>query len=193
MSRGRHIEAMPHELMCEPLEWLFAEHYRHRQFCVLIEQVAAATAPPRDEMAEIIDFLRYELPLHVIDEEEDLFPLLRRRALPEDELDKVLGVLSADHKADIVNAAQLRALLEKALETGVPPGLAPEGRRLMLAFASGERRHIALENAIILPIARMRLRSDDLRNLALRLAARRGVVLILPTPAALPSPLAVTT
>lgn len=192
MSRERHIEPMPHELMHEPLEWLFAEHYRHRQLCALIEQVAAATAPPRDEMAEIIDFLRYELPLHVIDEEEDLFPLLRRRALPEDELDKVLGVLSADHKADIVNAAQLRALLEKALETGVPPGLAPDGRRLMLAFASGERRHIALENAIILPIARMRLRPDDLRNLALRLAARRGVVLTLPA-AALLSPLAVAT
>lgn len=177
MSRERHIEPMPHALMHEPLDWLFAEHYRHRQLCALIERVASATLPLRDETAEIIDFLRFELPLHVIDEEEDLFPLLRRRALPEDELDKVLGVLSADHKADIVNAANLRVLLEAALESDTPPGHLPENRRLMLAFASGERRHIALENAVILPIARLRLGADDLRKLSLRLAARRGVVL----------------
>ncbi|HRO32094.1 MAG TPA: hemerythrin domain-containing protein [Brevundimonas sp.] len=177
MTRERHIEPMPVTLMHEPLEWLFAEHYRHRQLCALIERVATATVPLRDEIAEILDFLRFELPLHVIDEEEDLFPLLRRRALPEDELDKILGVLSADHKADMVNAAQLRALLETAQQTGVPPGGQPDNRRLMTAFASGERRHIALENAVILPIARLRLRPEDLRNLALRLAARRGVVL----------------
>lgn len=177
MTRERHIEPMPPELMHEPLDWLFSEHYRHRQLCALIERVAGATVPLRDETAEILDFLRFELPLHVIDEEEDLFPLLRRRALPEDELDKVLGVLSADHKADMVNAANLRVLLETALETGAPPGHTLENRRAMLAFASGERRHIALENAIILPIARLRLTADDLRKLALRLAARRGVVL----------------
>lgn len=177
MTREHHIEPMPKELMHEPLDWLFAEHYRHRQLCTLIERVATASLLLRDETAEIIDFLRYELPLHIIDEEEDLFPLLRRRTQPEDELDKVLGVLSADHKADAVNAANLRDLLEAALRTGVPPGHTPENRRLMLAFAAGERRHIALENAVILPIARLKLGPDDLRKLALRLAARRGVVL----------------
>lgn len=176
-ARARHIEPMPQALLHEPLDWLFAEHYRHRQLCSLIERVATATAPLRDETAEIIDFLRFELPLHVIDEEEDLFPLLRRRCLSEDEVDKVLGVLSADHKADIVNAAGLRDLLQQALEAGRPPGMEPEHRRLMLAFAGGERRHIALENAVVLPIARLRLRPDDLRRLSLRLAARRGVVL----------------
>ena len=176
-NRDPLIEPMPPGLMHEPLEWLFAEHFRHRQLCGLIERVATASLPLREESSEIIDFLRYDLTLHIIDEEEDLFPLLRRRARPEDEIDKVLGLLSADHKSDAVNAERLREGLEAALEASLPAGHVPEVRRQLLAFATHERRHIALENAVVLPIARLRLSEADRRQLALRLAARRGVAL----------------
>lgn len=62
--------------MAEPLEWFFAEHFRHRQLCGMIDEVAAALAFDGARIAKIVDFLRYDLALHVIDEEEDLFPLL---------------------------------------------------------------------------------------------------------------------
>ena len=57
------------------------------------------------------------------------------------------------------------------------PGLDPARRKILSEFASQERRHLGLENAVILPIARLRLDADDLATLGRRLAARRGRVL----------------
>lgn len=176
-SENLRIEPLPPELVHEPLNWLFAEHYRHRQLCQLIERVGNATVLLRDEAREILDFLRQDMPLHIIDEEDDLFPLLRRRCQPADELDAVLGALSAEHRDDLEQARALTAGLERALEDGQPPGRDRDARRLFTEFALRERRHIALENAVVLPIARLRLTPADLRSLSIRLAARRGVLL----------------
>lgn len=183
MTHDPLIEPVPTSLLAEPLSWLFAEHYRHRQLCALIERIGTASVVLRDEMGEALAFLRHDLPLHVIDEEDDLFPLLRRRCGPEDELGRTLGILSADHRKDMDAAAILTALMEEALRTGRPPGGDLEARRRFVDFANQERRHIALENAIVLPIARLRLTPDDLAGLSRRLAARRGLV----APAAPPS------
>ena len=177
MSQIPRIEPLPPELVHEPLNWLFAEHYRHRQLCQLIERVGVATVLLREEVGEILAFLRHDMPLHVIDEEDDLFPLLRRRCQPADELDAVLGALSAEHRDDLEQARALIAALEQALADGRPPGHDRETRRLFTDFALHERRHIALENAVVLPIARLRLTAADLRSLSVRLAARRGVLL----------------
>lgn len=177
MSQSPRIEPLPPELVHEPLNWLFAEHYRHRQLCQLIERVGNATVLLRDEAEEILAFLRHDMPLHVIDEEDDLFPLLRRRCQPADELDAVLGAMSAEHRDDLEQARALIAGLERALEDGQAPGRDRETRRLFTEFALHERRHIALENAVVLPIARLRLTAADLRSLSIRLAARRGVLL----------------
>ena len=177
---GRTIEALPAGLLGEPLTWLFAEHYRHRQLCSLVERVGTATVLLRDEVEEALNFLRFDLPLHIIDEEDDLFPLLRRRCTAEDELGKALGALSADHREDIEAAARLIDLMERALESGDPPGGNLADRRHFKEFASRERRHIALENAVVLPIARLRLTPADLLNLARRMAARRGFAVALP-------------
>ncbi len=177
MTQALRIEPLPPELIHEPLNWLFAEHYRHRQLCQLIERVGNATVLLSDEAHEILAFLRHDMPLHVIDEEDDLFPLLRRRCLPADELDAVLGALSAEHHDDLDRARTLIAALERALADGQPPGHDREARRFFTEFARHERRHIALENAVVLPIARLRLTAADLRSLSVRLAARRGVLL----------------
>jgi hemerythrin-like domain-containing protein len=177
MTQGIWIEPLPPELIHEPLNWLFAEHYRHRQLCQLIERVGTATVLLADEAREILAFLRHDMPLHVIDEEDDLFPLLRRRCQPADELDAMLGALSAEHHDDLDRSRALIAALEQALADGRSPGRDRESRRLFTDFAQHERRHIALENAVVLPIARLRLTAADLRSLSIRLAARRGVLL----------------
>lgn len=177
MSQIPRIEPLPPELVHEPLNWLFAEHYRHRQLCQLIERVGVATVLLDEEAREILSFLRHDMPLHVIDEEDDLFPLLRRRCQPADELDAVLGALSAEHRNDLQQARALIVALEQALGGGGAPGHDRETRRLFTDFAQHERRHIAVENAVVLPIARLRLTAADLRSLSVRLAARRGVLL----------------
>src|SRR5690606_25217194 len=110
--RRTDIEEMPRHLLTEPLEWFFAEHFRHRQLCDLIDEVAAANVFDGERITKIVEFLRSDMPLHFIDEEEDLFPLLRRRCLPEDELEVVLGRLSAEHRNDIESAKVVRMHLE---------------------------------------------------------------------------------
>jgi hemerythrin-like domain-containing protein len=175
--RRTDIEDMPSHLLAEPLEWFFVEHFRHRQLCDVIDEVAKATVFDRERITGIVDFLRHDLPLHVIDEEEDLFPLLRRRCLPEDELEQVLGRLSAEHREDVETARAVRTILEDCLARRSAPGLDPAARKSMQAFASQERRHLGLENAVVLPIARLRLSQKDLRTLGARLAARRGLVI----------------
>ena len=44
--------------------------------------------------------------------------------------------------------------------------------RLGFDYAYGERRHLALENAVLLPLARRRLKAKDLEALAASLTAR---------------------
>lgn len=171
------IESLPPELVHEPLNWLFAEHYRHRQLCKIIEHIARSEAFDADRIVAALRFLRQDMPLHVLDEEEDLFPLMRRRAQPDDDLERILGDLGADHHADAERVQFLIEGLEAALNRKTAPASDAGLRPLLLIFVAHERRHVALENAIVLPIARLRLTPEDLRALSRRLAARRGVQL----------------
>ena len=171
----RRIEAMPAELITAPLDWLFAEHYRQRQLCRAMETAAGSAPPPSGLLPEIIDYLRHDLPLHVLDEEEDLFPLLRRRCPVEDDIHDVLGLLSSDHRAEAASGAHLADRLEAVSRGDDALPMTPDLVRSIGNFVQRERRHIALENAVVLPIARLRLTARDLSGLSRRLAARRGL------------------
>jgi iron-sulfur cluster repair protein YtfE (RIC family) len=169
------IESMPPDLVREPLNWLFAEHYRHRQLCKIIEAIAKSEAFDEPRTTAALTYLKTDMPLHVLDEEEDLFPLMRRRAQPDDDLERILGDLGADHHSDAERVKFLIEGLELALKTKTSPASDDVLRPLLLEFVAHERRHVALENAIVLPIARLRLTPEDLKALSRRLAARRGV------------------
>jgi iron-sulfur cluster repair protein YtfE (RIC family) len=171
------IEPTPPELLRHPLDFLFAEHYRHRQLCRILDHLAEAAAADLPLMARADDFIRYDLALHVIDEEEDLFPLLRRRCDPDDDIDQVIGRLSGDHRDDAALAKTVRQHLSTALAKGLPVWRMAHAARDLRQFARQERAHVALENAVVMPLARTRLRPEDLRALSGRLAARRGIYL----------------
>lgn len=171
------IERSPPALLKEPLEFLFAEHYRHRQMCKILDYLAAAPVFEAGLIASTDDFIRYDLALHVIDEEEDLFPLLRRRCSPEDDIEDVLGRLSADHALDQVLARAVRGVFSQALERRAPPASIAGAPEALRQLARQEKSHMALENAVVMPLARRRLTPDDLDALGQRLAARRGVTM----------------
>jgi hemerythrin-like domain-containing protein len=171
------IEEVPRNLLASPIDWFTAEHYRHRQFCALMHELAESQAFEPEALSAVIAFLRHELGRHVADEEEDFFPLLRRRALPEDDIEAVLERLSGEHDGDRAFAHSVRAHLERCLETHTSPGLDPSVALALGAFASQELRHLALENAVVMPLARMRLTREDLESLGRTLASRRGVEL----------------
>jgi iron-sulfur cluster repair protein YtfE (RIC family) len=169
------IEAMPAELLREPLVWFFAEHYRHRAACKRLRELARSVAFDEAALQDLLHFLNNDLPLHVIDEEDDLFPLLRRRCQADDQIEAVLGMLSGEHASDLHDAAAVRSLIATALTDCRGPAVYTEAAQLILPFCRSQERHIAVENAVVLPIARARLNEADLHNLGRRLAARRGL------------------
>ena len=160
-------------LLSNPLDFLFAEHFRHRELCNLLEELALATRQEALLTREIIAFLSHDMALHVQDEELDLFPLLRLRSTPEDGIERVLSALTAEHAGDRYLASVVVAGLQRALAEARPIAAQADLREAMIDLARNERRHLALENAIVLPLARRRLAESDFAELAARMLRRR--------------------
>jgi hemerythrin-like domain-containing protein len=167
------IEPLPPGLILQPLSWLAAEHQRCRRVCALIEEVAVSSDILRQEMAQTQAYLRIDLPLHTDDEDKDLFPLLHRRCAPEDEVGRVLRALAAEHRRDLAAMIEISDLLDEAVRLDRPVADSPTDQRLLRDFAVRQGNHIALENAVVLPIARLRLSQDDLDGLSQGMARRR--------------------
>lgn len=173
-GRRQYIEPLPARLIRTPLDFILADHLRHRVLCHLCDLLAAGEAYDRAIAGEVADHIETALSVHIVDEEQDLFPLLRQRAKPEDNIDAVLDRLSEEHDADELHGGKIVAGLRRLIadpDKPMPKAL----RRTLRAFASNERRHLALENAIVMPLARVRLSVKDLESLAGAMAARRGL------------------
>ena len=180
-ARGARAAAPPLGPGDCPLEALREVYFLQRQICLDMETLAdTTTARPALALAVLTNLCR-DLPLHHADEDEGLFPLLRARALEEDEIDRLLTRLSADHEAKAAAIQPLLAALACMADQALP---APEDRVALRALAQAERRHMIIENAILLPLAQARLTDADRRQLIAAMAARRA------TPPALLGPCA---
>ncbi len=100
-----------------PIEFLFKEHDRQRVICASLELLAHDCTADRapENAALVLGYLEHEMPLHIADEEEDLFPLLTRRCAPEDEFEELVALLSSEHETDeqhyLALLAPLRAIV----------------------------------------------------------------------------------
>ncbi len=157
----------------DPLEFLLAEHLNHRRMCRALERLAAATEFDAARITSLLDFIRFDLTLHVIDEEEDFFPMLRERCLPEDDVHDVLARLSEEHAEDKNLSVRVRDVLNECLILRKPANAIDGGAEALANFAQHEMRHLALENAVVVPLARRRFSEEDLRALSRRLLGRR--------------------
>jgi len=162
----------PADQLATPLDYLFADHFRLRTLCRMIDLIADDESCDDECIESVLRFLREDFVPHIHDEEEDLFPMLRVRTEPEDRIDDILDTLIQEHAADRLDAEAIVAGLSR-METG--NALSRSFRKQLRRFAANERRHLTLENAIVLPLARARLKIDDLRNLGRNMAARRGI------------------
>jgi iron-sulfur cluster repair protein YtfE (RIC family) len=174
MTLVHDVDAVPAGLLDDPLAYLFAEHWRQRQFCRALEDIAGMPSVAPALLRRMARFLAEDWALHLADEEEDLFHLLRECAASEDEISRVLGVLSADHDGDRLRVRAVRVGLEQAAQAGVGPAAVPGLSDTITLFVSHMMRHIALENAIVLPIARLRLTPLHQARLADAMRARRA-------------------
>lgn len=167
------VQSRPRSDTADPLDWFLAEHQRHRQFCRLLNALAVAEAFDEAQVTAALDFFAHDVPQHFADEEETLFPALRAHALPEDEIAAVLDRLHAEHEADADRVRQLSQALQVCLARRQPPSTNEDVKQALQHLARSELHHLALENAVVLPIARLRLAAPDLAAMSERLAVRR--------------------
>jgi hemerythrin-like domain-containing protein len=170
------IEAIPENLFREPIDYLYADHFRQRVVCKFLDDIAQDPEAGRvPELAVIVlDYLMQDLPQHIADEEKDLFPRLRTRCKPEDQVERVLLLLSEEHARDQDVLLALPAGL-RSLIAGRPLQRPELFVQAASTFAECQRRHLAWEEGVILPLARKRLGPEDLAGLGRSMAARRGV------------------
>ncbi len=156
-----------------PLDFLLRDHIGKREICARLDRIAAARTVDPDLDADVMGFLGEALPLHHADETEDLFPLLRRRCTVEDEIREVIARLVADHARSEDDTPEVLAILRAhaARSSTLSEGEAA----LLVGYSERMRRHLVLENAIIMPFARLRLTGPDLDSLRLRMLQRRGL------------------
>ena len=154
-----------------PLDFMLGDHLREREVCKMLDRIAQTRRVTPDEAGHIAGIIAEALPLHLRDAEEELFPLLRRRCQPEDEIDQAIDRLRADRRRALAEAPRVLAALE-ALRDDAPqtPDLSALPR-----YVAQVRRYLMLEQAIILPFARLRLTDHDLDALRLRMLQHRGL------------------
>lgn len=173
MTRGAQRLAPREPSAEEPLDFILYEHLRHRVMCNALETLADAERFDAGPITRLAEFIRSDLTLHVADEEEVFFPMLRRRCLPEDEIEVALERMNREHAEDRDLSAQVRIHLLTAVTDGRPLSAIPGAADALRQFAQNQRRHMMLENAVLIPLARRRLDEEDLAVLGARLAARR--------------------
>ena len=153
-ARGDCLAPTRRVLLGRPLDFMFEDHLRERAICAMLDRTATMEVPDPGEATHAAGFLSAELPVHLADEEEYLFPLLRRRCTPEDDIDRALDRLQADHPHADFDTPRVVELLRDAAN-GSEVTTAARGR--LARFAAHARRHLIFENAIVLPFARSRL------------------------------------
>lgn len=160
-----------------PIEILDGCHERIRHHCALIEKIAAhversgADAEAREAAFRVVRFFEGAAANHHRDEEEDLFPALHHFAPDLNAARDLMHRLRVDHVRLAVLWADMRARLI-AMRQGDASGL---DAATAAAFSTAYDRHIVLEEAELLPLARRCLDAQTVARLGRRMAYRRGV------------------
>ena len=163
------IEELPPAFFDMPLECIFADNFRCRALCKMLDRIAdgVPVGPPTVQVT--LRFLRVDFASHVADEEQTFFPLLRERVHASDDIEQIFAQLR--FPPDLYD--RVGDGLEKLKEgTGdrVPQR---EFCALLRSFVSAERRHVSVENVVLLPLARRRLTAADLTRLGIAMRSRR--------------------
>lgn len=174
-SRSDCLSPTDPRLLGDPLDFIAEDHLRERQICALIDGIANAENPDIADVQNVLSFLGEELTLHLEDEEVGLFPMMSDKCTAEDEIDRVIKRLRADHANIVSMVSPVKQSLAHLLSGTSTRPLDEEQRATLTEFANRARRHLIVENAIILPIARARLGTADLDALRLGMLQRRGL------------------
>jgi hemerythrin-like domain-containing protein len=159
----------------DPIQFILQDHDRQLELCTRLEElVSASEAEPIAEWgAVLLSFLTRNLPLHVNDEELDLFPRLKLRRPSDSSLDNILDQLVTEHETDTGLAGLVIKDL-RAIADGRSSEYPELFRMRVRAYCEMQRRHLNWENRVVLPLAETLLTDADRRELARRMIARRN-------------------
>jgi iron-sulfur cluster repair protein YtfE (RIC family) len=161
------------DLLDTPLDYILADHQRHRRLCIELARFAEDGVAGRADADRVISGISAALELHHQDEEEDLFPMLRRRCRAGDNIGIILSELAEDHRRARRRLGSVREALSRDPAED-PLQLTKRERTVLSAYAKHEQRHLAIENNIVIPIARRRLVRRDVERLSRAMKERRG-------------------
>lgn len=150
-----------------PLDVLLHEHTLQEILCDTLERIADGLPDNVDRslVTAVLPMLMQDLAIHMCDEERGLFPLLDKRTKAKDNFAKIWKTLSQEHAADWGYAEELIEQLE-GLASGKRPDNPDMLGYMLRGFFETQRRHLAWENTVLLPLAHSRLNADDLRELS---------------------------
>ena len=164
------IEPMPEGLIESPLDFIFAEHHRQREAAAILSMIADGEFN-RAGVERLIHFLTSDFALHVGDEETVLFPALKVYCRPDDDVERVIARLAQEHRQDEAGCDRAIKILQKRLCGQL---LVPDDAAQLKSFAEHIRQHLALENGVLLPIARVRFSREALASISQSMKRRRG-------------------
>lgn len=169
---GEALRPPADALLDRPLDHFQADNMRQRAACGMLLRFAEEACGRRADTVELRDYLERDLPLHEADRAEDFYPLLARRARPEDQVVSMLASLGPSGEgAGRVGEGLTRALSKNARSDTV--SYDRECRDAMLLYAASARQRIAVENNILMVLARARLSKRDVAGLSRSMRKRR--------------------
>lgn len=141
----------------DPIRFILDEHDRQLAICDGLDTLISVMSlePVADRVGALLHFLTTDLPLHIEDEELDLFPMLRSRCGAQGETGEILDQLATEHEEDRELANLIAADL-KALHEGRAPNHPTLFHSNARAFCELQRRHLLWENRLVLPLAERR-------------------------------------
>ena len=165
---------MDPQLLVDPIGFLQTELYRQRVACNTLEALAQSDSngDARTDAERVLRYIIEDLPTHIGDMEDCLFPLLRRKSLPADNLERVLARYRGMVERRDEPAGTLVSILRSMADGEPQPQDLPA---VAHAFVAPWRSDVAAEKDEILPLAERRLTEADLIALGQALALRRGI------------------
>jgi iron-sulfur cluster repair protein YtfE (RIC family) len=166
----------------DPTALLSDCHRRIEMFLGSLQQVAPMIDQPLEANARLalegsLRYFREAAPKHTADEEESLFPRMRR--VENADVKAALATLDAletEHRRADSLHAEVDALGSEALQHGpLSPDEAERFRDAVAELASIYKDHIRIEDDIIFPVAGRTLPATEKSAIALEMAARRNV------------------
>jgi hemerythrin-like domain-containing protein len=177
------IGAKPESNFTDPIGLLTDCHRRIERFLSVLVQVAAQargndlTPEQRTAMETALRYFRDAAPKHTADEEQTLFPRLRKLDRPEvTQLLAHVESLEREHACADKKHAEVDRLGRAWLASGSLASADAARLSVLLAeLADLYRGHIAVEEGEVFPLAARVLAPHDRRAMGGEMAARRGL------------------